>query len=130
MHKINLTGVLSISSELMSRLQKRGLLSSSGGCTDNFVLYIQECLARDDMRFPIQIEPCAPAVVSQQNEKPLAEPEVVPKPSSVQNETISLEKNTVPPKKDGSNGISSLLGESDLADLQSSMSTLYRGGVK
>ncbi len=124
MHKINLTGILHISSELMSRLQKRGLLSSSGNCTEDFVLYIQECLARDDMRYPWQPEPyLRVAEIESQKSEPLLRSEVIAEDNAVPQESVSV-------KKGSSNSISSLIDESDLADLKHNMATLYRGGAK
>lgn len=125
MHKINLTGTLCISSELMSRLQKRGLLSSLGECTDDFVIYIQECIARDDMRYPMQsenhvsIEPVS--IRNSESSNSQATAAIVD--GNVQQESVSV-------KKEVTNGISSLIEGLDIADLKHSMSTLYRGGTK
>ena len=52
MPKIDLHGQLIISSELFSRLKDRGLITADLQCTDNFLAYIQECLARDDVKVP------------------------------------------------------------------------------
>ena len=50
MPKVKLIGTLSMSTELFSRLQARGLLNSSEECSEDFIFYLQECLARDDSR--------------------------------------------------------------------------------
>lgn len=52
MPKLDLQGQLLISSELFSRLRARGLITADLKCTDDFIAYIQECIARDDARIP------------------------------------------------------------------------------
>lgn len=52
MPRIELKGQLLLSSELYSRLRARGLITADLQCTDDLLLYIQECLARDDGRIP------------------------------------------------------------------------------
>lgn len=53
MPKINLSEPLMISSDLFSRLVSRGLLDTQGRVADDFCLYLQECLARDNQNMPV-----------------------------------------------------------------------------
>lgn len=55
MAKILVNHEFTVSRDLFSRLTLRGLLSDKGEVTDDFLLYLQECIARDDARvvFPL-----------------------------------------------------------------------------
>lgn len=50
MARIKIDGTLIMSAELFSRLCSRQLLSATGECTEEFLAYLQECIARDDAR--------------------------------------------------------------------------------
>ena len=52
MPRIKIENSIGVSHELFSRLKARGLIDTSGNCTEDFLWYIAECLARDDMRVP------------------------------------------------------------------------------
>lgn len=52
MPRIKIDNSIGVSQELFSRLKARGLIDASGNCTEDFLWYIAECLARDDMRVP------------------------------------------------------------------------------
>lgn len=47
MPNINISGNLAVSRDVFSRLQSRGLLDTAGSPTEDFILFIQEALARD-----------------------------------------------------------------------------------
>lgn len=112
MHKIKLTGIISVSSDLFNRLVARGLLDSSHNCTADFLQYIQECIARDDIRCNIS---------TQSSEQQL-----------VEDETVNIENQVTPASEDKQQSIesvySSLVDGTDLAELRKSMNTLYQGG--
>lgn len=56
MAKIKLNTVLTISSEMFQHLVCRNLLAADGSVTDDFICYLQECIARDDSRIK-QVHP-------------------------------------------------------------------------
>lgn len=56
MAQIKLNAVLNVSSEMFQHLMCRNLLAADGSVTDDFICYIQECIARDDSRIK-QVHP-------------------------------------------------------------------------
>lgn len=71
MPRIKINDAIGVSHELFSRLRARGFIDASGECTEDFVWYIAECLARDDMRVPYTAAPTA---------EPVERPTAVTKP--------------------------------------------------
>ena len=47
MPKVQLAGSIAMSKDLYSRLIARGLLDEHGNASEDFFLYVKECLARD-----------------------------------------------------------------------------------
>lgn len=113
MHKIKLTGTISLSSDLFNRLVSRGLLDTSHACTADFLQFIQECIARDDMRCNI-----GALSVEQQT--------FIPTESNDEHESIV--ENEANNQKSIESVFSAVVGDTNLAELQKSMNTLYQGG--
>lgn len=87
MPRIKINDTIGVSHELFSRLRARGFIGASGECTEDFVWYIAECLARDDVRVPY---------VAALTADPVERPAIVAKPVvSDDEETV----NTVSPAK-------------------------------
>lgn len=135
MHKIELHGTLCISADLESRLRSRGLLSASRECTEDFIYYIQECIARDDSRCSILAEKSfsETSLTSAVHKTVVAEDvEESGDESLFQDESEEKEEEVSVPAESKSsslqNSLSSLVDESDLAALRQGLSTLYQGG--
>ena len=136
MYKVNLNGTLHLTDDLASRLQSRGLLSTSGECTDDLILYLQECLARDDTRCMITAEKhiMNSSTVSAHNstdiqtcETEYDEPNFEPSESSVDEKAPTDEKSSEKITQ-LSNSLNNLIDASDISALRKGMSTLYQGG--
>lgn len=128
MRKLEIHGTLCITDDLASRLQSRGLLSSSGKVTEEFILFIQECIARDDNR-------CSILADKNCSNNSLPSAEVVNEPvnnggdSEQDFEQENAESETQISKPNAlKNSLNSLVDESDLAALRQGLSTLYQGG--
>lgn len=130
MYKVKLNGTLHLSNDLASRLQARGLLSRSGESTEDFILYLQECLARDDARYIINLEksishPLADSEVQSNNTEPTEISEFPLEDTKVVDSTDSKPSEKI---KQLSSSLNSLIEASDLSALKEGMRTLYQGG--
>lgn len=137
MLKVDLCGTLHLTNDLASRLQSRGLLSASGLCTEELILFIQECIARDDNRCSILADKSSSnislpsAVITNTVDKDAEESE---NNSFVFNDSPQDDEDdpTDPSEESTSDtlqsSLNSLVDESDLAALRQGLSTLYQGG--
>ncbi len=124
MREIKISGSIRVTEDLASRLQSRGLLLSSGDCSDDMILYIQECLARDDSRCSILAE------------KPNIDyPKISAKTDSKLNNSTEvdakdIEDTDIPKAKPAPKvkPLGSLVPTDALAELRQGMDMLYQGG--
>lgn len=135
MLKIELNGTLCITDDLASRLRSRGLLSISGECTEDFVVFLQECVARDDGRCSILADKTSSniSLPSAATEKANVDKDVTEHENEAlfedDSEDAQESESTVEHKPSAlQNSLNSLVDESDLAALRQGLSTLYQGG--
>lgn len=120
MHKIRLNGTLTVSSDLFNRLRERGILTTSAECTPDFITYLQECIARDDVRCSIS--------TAEYNESAVSKP--IPKREELEQDTSEdddEDENTTK-HESLSSILNPLIDEVDLSSLRKGMNTLYQGG--
>lgn len=126
MAKIRLNAELNISSEMFQHLISRNMLTATGKITEDFVFYIQECLARDDNRVQNIILPqqiCNQRTSSSQIKTEHLPLQESPNPISLFEQPVIEETKELIKEEEAEEEEESV----PLNNLQKTMANLYRG---